>query len=441
MIRCTTTVCTYVLVLVCACIGAQEVEQTGHIDPNESTSDQTATDAWANSELLAGTINATGNSRDVTAKIQELIALQEYEKAIELASNELVRVERANGRFDIALVQPLVLLGDCKVVMGDHQDALTFYHRARDLNRQNLGLHALSQVNILYKEADAFLNQGMVNEANDRHEYAYSLFIRQFGVNSAEQLPGLFSLADWYTDTYNIFAARGLYEHAVRLARENLDESDAKVLRALRGLARTYKLEKFRPSIIPDSAKAITARPYGSLNSIYHYRADVNNFAPGEQALIDIVNIEMSRSDAGILDIAHAKLDLADWYLLFEKYDKAQFMYHDIWEMFGDHPTSTFIQIELTEPKLLFKPVPLDDFDRTSDPDADITTARVEMKLTVTARGRTRNVEQALVEPPDAPTSDTKASAKKARYRPAFVDGAPVTTDDVSFVHTFEYTR
>lgn len=377
---------------------------------------------------------------DTIAKINELIAISEFETAIELASNELVRVERANGRFDYSLVEPLTLLGDCKVGMGDFDDALTYYDRARELSRQNLGLHELSQVKILYKEADTFLNQGKISEANDRHEYAFSLYLRQYGMNSVEQLPGLFSLADWYTDTYNIFAARGLYEHAANLARKNLDETDPSVLRALRGLAKTYKLEKFRPSIIPESAKAITGRPYGSLNSAYHYRADVNNFAPGEQALIDIVNIEMSRDDANTVRIAEAKLNLADWYLLFEKHDRANVMYLDVWGMFEDDPLAVFVEQELVEPKLLFKPVSGNTSGDLDDPDVEIAVARVEYKLTVTARGRTRNIERFSVEPPGAPTSDVRSSAKKARYRPAMVDGVPVATDDVSFVHTFEFT-
>ena len=412
-----------------------------HDDEQRVTNTQEPTDAWSQPDLLLGNSDDMDTPDGVISKIKELIALQEFESAIELATTEVVQIEREAGRFDLALVQPLTLLGDSVLGMNDYVNALTFYDRAREINRQNLGLHELSQVTIVYKEAEAHLRQGNIYEANDRQEYAYSLFIRKYGFNSIDQLPGLFSLADWYTKTFNIYAARGLYENAIRLTRESLDESDPRLMRALKGLVRTYKLEKFRPSIIPQAARAITPRPYGSLNNVYHYKADVNNFAPGEQALIDIVNIESSRSESNSLDLAHAKLNLADWYMLFEKYERAYVIYQDIWQTFADNEMSTFIEDEMTFPKLLFKPLTSTELDKSDENEEDIVSARVEFKLTVTARGKTRNIEKISVDPEGTSVSDIKYGAKRSRYRPGFVDGAPVTVKDVAFVHKYQFVR
>jgi hypothetical protein len=45
----------------------------------------------------------------------------------------------------------------------------------------------------------------------------------------------------------------------------------------------------------------------------------VNRFGTGETALVYVVKITESNPDAKPLDVALAELDLADWYLLFDK--------------------------------------------------------------------------------------------------------------------------
>ena len=53
----------------------------------------------------------------------------------------------------------------------------------------------------------------------------------------------------------------------------------------------------------------------------------VNDFALGERALIDILKMLMTSENTAPKEIALAKMDLADWYLLFEVYDRAFVIY------------------------------------------------------------------------------------------------------------------
>ena len=85
--------------------------------------------------LFALVIHATGSSADVlnldsvnggTESLEiakDQIETGEYEEAIRLAEIEIGRTEAIWGRYDIALVEPLVVLGDGLTGYGDYESA------------------------------------------------------------------------------------------------------------------------------------------------------------------------------------------------------------------------------------------------------------------------------------------------------------------------------
>ena len=380
-------------------------------------------------------------SIDESESIESMISTGEAENALELIEEQISDVIAADGRNSELLVKPLVLKGDALRTLGFYGAALETYDDARAIQRRHFGLHDLDQVDILYKEAETHYEQEQYATANDRHEYAFSIYVRKYGTDSPEILPGLLRLADWYMNTDNIFTARGLYEKALNdFSLAETSESDNRI-RALNGLAQTYQQERFRPPEYTPKSDKFTPRPYGSINHPEHYYPELNDFAKGEEALLELVRINMASEDSTSPVLADAKLKLADWYLLFEKYEKAAVVYKDIWDTLEGTTDFAFVEEHMTSPKILYKPLP----DDPAPPKRESTIptieleGRIEIALTVTERGKTKKIKQISSHPGQMLARATRNTASNSIYRPAFVDGVATTTENVQFLHTFPY--
>lgn len=393
--------------------------------------------------ILFGSVHASDRSDALTTRdsIESMIETGEAENALGLIEEKISKVIADEGRNSERLVEPLVLKGDALRVLGYYAAALETYDDARAVQRRHFGLHDLNQVDILYKEAETYYEQQEYASANDRHEYAFSIYVRKFGTDSPQILPGLFRLADWYMHTDNIFTARGLYEKALtEFSLEETDEVDNRI-RALSGLAQTYQQERFRPPEFTAKTDKFTPRPYGTINHPEHYFPELNDFSKGEEALLELVRINIANENPTSPVLAGAKLKLADWYLLFEKYEKAAVVYKDIWDTLDGTPQFAFVEEHMTSPKILYKPLP-DDPERpkreTTIPTIELE-GRVEIELTVTERGKTRKIKQISSHPGQMLAKATRNTASNSIYRPAFIDGVATTTENVQFLHTFPY--
>ena len=190
------------------------------------------TPALANEPISLEISVENEESINFTDTIRKQIEAKEFEVAINAAENQIRNVERRESRYDLDLTVPLVLLGDALTEFGDYDGSLKAYDRAIHVTRVNLGLHDPKQVDIVYREAATMFARGELNRANDRQEYAYNVLLRNFNVLDPLMLPGIFRLAEWYTQTYNIFSARSLYELAGDLAIKHYGLGHPEVIRA-----------------------------------------------------------------------------------------------------------------------------------------------------------------------------------------------------------------
>ena len=51
-----------------------------------------------------------------------------------------------------------------------------------------------------------------------------------------------------------------------------------------------------------------------------------------------MINLHQENPDSTEVDIADGMLELADWYLLFEKYDRAFALYERVWQLLEEDP-------------------------------------------------------------------------------------------------------
>ena len=355
--------------------------------------------------------------------------------AINMVEGVIGAIELRANRYHPALAEPLMVLGDALAEVGDTEGAFGAYDRALHVARVNHGLHHPSQVDVVYRQARLLAKQGDHSAANGRHEYAYGVLLRSYGGDHPALLPGLFALADWYMQRFNIFSARDLYEHAATVADAHLDAGHPARVRALRSVAATYRNERFPPFYVRRDDR-------GTLGSYtgFQYRPSgsqsVNSFARGERALIEVVNIVQGHGDAPSEVLAQAMLELADWFLMFEKYRRATSLYHRVWELMADDPQlrdRTF-----ATPTPLYLPLPRP----PGKPDGSAAAPRegvVELAIDVDERGFASGLTTVRSEPEDLMDFRVRRAVRRARYRPAFDGEASRPSTDVRVTHTFVY--
>jgi len=265
--------------------------------------------------------------------------------------------------------------------------------------------------------------------------------MRAYGPFSTSLIPGLYHLAAWYDRTSNIFAARGLYERAIQIVARTSGERDPNLVPALRGLANTYREERFPPYEPPE--QRLPGAPLGSPalpapgeppNII------VNRFGPGEAALIEVVKIIDSDPNAKPLDAAVAELDLADWYLMFDKPSRATPVYVHARQMMRDKAGLTDEQIAAYfEPTVLYRPIPANP---PAPPPAMRTNpaeGHVEVAYTVTEQGEVGELKTLSSEPEGLMDMKVRRGMRAARFRPRFDGDTPVPATNQTYRHTFTY--
>jgi len=370
------------------------------------------------------------------------ISTREFLEAERTLEQSVALIEDRSDRYDPDLVEPLTLLGDARRAQGEFEQALDTYERAVHVTRVNDGLHAPAQVDIVYREAAALIEMGEPGKANDRQEYAYEVLLRSHGAGNPELIPGLYKLADWYRRTNNVFAARGLYEFAVRLLVRAYGQTDPRLIPALHGVAETYRLERFPPNDAGRLGESISITTSdGGYPAATQSSHTVNRFSDGEEALQRIVQIVQANPDAGPEDEALAMLELADWYLLFDKWSRAQPLYEHSQTLLRDeaHLAEDRIAEYFGQPVPLYLPLP----EAPAPPPAalrgDASEGYVEVGYTVDDRGNVDDLTTLDSKPDGLLDFKVRRAMRVARFRPRFEGPTPVATTNLKFRHSYSY--
>ncbi|MEQ8861340.1 MAG: energy transducer TonB [Pseudomonadales bacterium] len=367
--------------------------------------------------------------------VEQQIEAQEYPESALWLERHIAEIEAESHRFDPRLVRPLTLLGDAYAGQGRQQEALVRYQRALHLSRVNDGLNTPDQVAIVYREATVLKSLGSYQAANDREEYAYDVLHRAHGPLDEELLPGIYHLAQWYERTSNVFAARSLYEQAVRIIEAHDKLETPAAIPALRGIATSYRMERFPPFYLSDMEQDESSVIAGSA---FRQQVTVNNFPAGEAALQRIIRIRQEQQPVDQLALAGSVLDLADWYTLFDKSRRAEPLYAHAWELMADmenFDTASYF----ADPELLYFPTPGNPSAPPPEQRGERSTGYVEVAFSVTEDGYVRNLDTVASQPDGLMDFRVRKSLRLARYRPMLVDGVPVARESFTYRHEFPY--
>jgi tetratricopeptide (TPR) repeat protein len=349
-------------------------------------------------------------------------------------------IEHDGTRYDRRLARPLTLLGDALAGQGSYSEALPIYEQARHIVRVNDGLHSPEQIEIVYREAETLAKLGKMSEATDREEYAYDLLIRNHKSYDVALVPGIMELAAWYERIDNVLAARNLYESATLIQERASGDLSPALIPPLQGLVRTYRDERFPPHDIPDQSAIFDLDDSGFVTNPSNVnRIVINRFGNGEAALAQIVRITNANPDATALDVAQAELDLADWYLLFDVYDRATTLYLHARQIMRTKAALSEQQIAsyFDGTKALWLPIP----DNPTAPavHANPHQGHVTVQYTLTEHGECIHLETLESDPKGLMDFKVRRGLRAARFRPVFTGDAPVDVPDKVYRHDFTY--
>lgn len=364
----------------------------------------------------------------------------EYEKAQAFLSPYIRALEAARHRHHGDLARPLTLLGDAQFGLGQYDEALQSYAMAVHVSRVSDGLFTPKQVEAVYKQSEALQRLGDAEEAASREEYAFEVLWKAHGPDSKALLPGIFRLAKWHNDQYNIFAARALFEQALRIHAANGDEGSPEAIPALRGLAETYRMERFPPFYASEReapAFAASARP-GMRTSAFEAPLTFNNFPVAERALQQVIRIRRDDPAGGPLPVSEAILDLADWHLLWERFNKAKTLYEYVFGVM-QQLDSVDAATYFAKPKLLHLPLPRNPKPPSGRGGVKESPGFVEVAFRVSPTGGVQNMQVVASEPKGMMDFSVRRSLRNARYRPVLVDGQTSAFEQETYRHEFSY--
>ena len=402
--------------------------------------------AAAGESSVAAAMERIKEALGATASPLDAVAVDidnaEYGKAQAFLVPYIRALEAARHRHHGDLAKPLTLLGDAQFGLRQYEEALQSYATAVHVSRVSDGLFTPNQVEAVYKQSEALQRLGNLEEAASREEYAFEVLWKAHGADSEALLPGIFRLAKWHNARYNIFAARALFEQALRIHAANGDEGAPKAIPALQGLAETYRMERFPPFYASEReapAFAMSTRP-SVRTSAFDAPLTFNNFPVAERALQAVIHIRREDPASGPLPVSEAILDLADWHLLWERFNKAEVLYEHVYGVM-QQLDSVDAEAYFAKPKLLHMPLPKD----PKPPSGRRALAGkenpgfVEVAFRVSPTGGVQNMQVVASEPKGMMDFSVRRSLRNARYRPALVDGRTTAFEQETYRHEFSY--
>lgn len=377
------------------------------------------------------------------------LRLKSYTEAAASYWRSVRLIERSEGTMAPGLLNPLLGLGLTYRAMGDHEQAIELLRRAVDISRRLEGLFTVAQLEILHPLIDSYVTVGQVDDAERENKYLFHLSESTFGKDDERLLPVLDRIARWYEVTGRYQLALDAHRRALVIVRRLGGNSDLRLVRPLRGIARTYQLEFIngpepyeaigasprKLEIIGQTAGAPGIEPIAGMTAVRSRPRE-----EGEKALslaMKIIEDNGDRVEAGLR--GESLIDFGDWYLLSNDLKKARRMYHDAWQVLAA-PGGPGAQSLAAPVQLAYIPPQTSWPNRVSDP-LGRGEFFVELGFTVTAEGRIEQVSTIASEVAPGATRTVAMALKRARYRPRIVDGEPVETHGLVLRQTLYVRR
>nr|WP_284500110.1 hypothetical protein [Microbulbifer sp. GX H0434] len=350
-------------------------------------------------------------------------------------------LEAERGAYGAGIDEELLGLATALQEVGAHEQAISEFRRAMLITRVNEGLYSLNQTPMIERMIESQIALSQWEDANDNQEYLYWLHARNFGEKDPRMLPVINDLSRWHLQAYveekgatlfeHLISATNLYELAVDIITQNFGANDLRLVEALRGLKATnYYLATYdgepQPAVVVNTSFGGGNMDAQRRSKLDHYR--MNSFSTGKKAIARIVDVYQQNPQSPPAASAKAKVELGDWYMMFNKWHSARETYGEAYQALWDNgATNREIEDIFGRPAAL-PALPMLDEDKTALEESYVT-----VSYDVTAFGKARNIEILHARPDDnvGIRSRVRNVLKRAKFRPRFVNGEPVETTGI----------
>jgi tetratricopeptide (TPR) repeat protein len=326
-----------------------------------------------------------------------------------------------------------------------HDLAAPAFERAIALNRRAEGLFNEEQLPLLEKQADSLTELGRPEEALQAHRYALRLVGRRSGERSLRYARELESFGRWYMRARAYDASRATLKRSAEVFAELKGPEALELIGPLTGIAENARRWIYDPAARAQSSEDEERR------AMYHdpVMPGPPSLSPstieneGLRALERAVAIADAHPDAPPAIVVAVRLQLGDWHQSRQAPERALPHYQQAWKAAaqvtddGRPPSEA-----LFGAPLLLNFVAPDGWNRYAQrPPEEVERRDVEVEMTVTAQGRVQDARVVADGGDPRLGSRGQRAAESGRYRPRFVDGAPVDTPGVRFVQPFFVLR
>ena len=368
-------------------------------------------------------------------------------EVVESYRERIEEIEASHGAYGAGMDEQLLGLATALQKTGAHEEAISEFRRAMLINRVNEGLYSLNQIPMIERMIESQIALNQWEEANDNQQYLYWLHARNYGEKDPRMLPVINNLSRWHLQAYveekggtlfeHLISATNLYQTAVDIITQNFGANDLRLVEALRGLKATnYYLATYdgepQPPVVINTSFGGGNDMDTRRSKLDHYR--MQSFSSGKKAIARIVDVYQKNPQSPPAASAKAKVELGDWYMMFNKWHSARETYGEAYQALWDNgATNQEIEDIFGRPAAL-PALPMLEEDREA-----LTQTYVTVSYDVTAFGKARNIEILNAYPDDRVSirSRVRNILKRAKFRPRFENGEPVET--VGIVQRFVF--
>lgn len=373
------------------------------------------------------TIKTYGPQSHETAKALNNLAIvqhnnKQYAAAIQNFTSAVEILEIVRDRLNEELVNPLRGLGAAQLGNARPDLAANAFDRATHITHVNEGPHNIEQVEILESLAEARVRLGDLEGARDTLDRIHALNVRHFKDDALGLLPSLMRRAAWQHRAGYYNDERITYRRAVRIIETTVGKEDPRLIDPLIRLGQSFY---YREPLVDGAGVGLSAT--------------------GETYLKRAVRVAEAIEDYPWLDLANAKLALADYYVSTDTHNRARKIYLEVWnELSADEDRMT-LRKELLEQPIAIREEGLPRYTTSGangEPTAGFLTGVIQVDYTVSTRGRVKNIRTQAT--PIEFTDMQRMVHREIRqriFRPVIDNGAPVESGSQSFRHEFFYSE
>lgn len=385
--------------------------------------------AWL--EALRLDPSATADEREAALVLQARAqqALGDPDAAAETYLALLDAVEARHGRFSAETIPPMLAIGESFNTAGRHAEALLFGDQARHVARRNYGLFGPEQIEAMHVMATAHDGLGERARGRELREEALQIAERRLGEDSAELLPYLAELADWYVTRGLTVRERRTRDRMLTLQRQHYPDRPELQLETLRQIARSWQSEV--PAALRHTMDRRSARQLSRLSPSASTGA-----RPARETLRRAEALLEDSPQLPEIERARMLVAIGDWHMIFDPTpDEALSWYRQAWALLAGDESGR--QALLGRPATLYFVPPPSPFQSGA---AGAREGRLTLGFTVGADGRATDIMVEQPSPEDTMDEATRQQLERTgRYRPRFEAGEPVASPGARLTQLFRY--